>query len=346
MSELSTTVHITITDIDKNQWNKVVNHSKLGSIFHQYEWLHAIEQTMPYQPRYIVVSKANNLIGVFPNFIIKTPKLPIKILFSIEPGYGGPLYTKYEKDIIPMMLEEIPKICTDRIIAHHILSDNPGFSRYQLLLDKYNYRFNLRYATSIIHLQQRSYKDIYHNYDRRKKRNLKNIKNVGCQIKEESITLEKLQQFYKGYQQVMKRVQGTIYPFTFFKKLKERIPKKLKLFTANIDTQPIGSHLYLIDKKRNTFIAWLLDIQPKNQQFHPSELLHDYAIQYALNNGFKTYDFGYSHADYTNGIFNYKQEFGATASPILLWKKNCSMIPWTFLKKGGNIYKKYIHPKQ
>lgn len=324
----------------------MVNHSELGSIFHQYNWLLAIEQTLPYKPRHILITKEGNPIGVFPNFIIKTPRLPISLLVSIEPGFGGPLYTKHEKQVIPLIFKQIPTICKGNILAHHIRNDHPGFIRYHKILSDFHYQFNLRYSRFFLSLQNKSYKDIQKNYHRRKKRHLQRMNHNKYHIKEEPVTLNNLQDFFIGYQKVMKRVKGTTLPFSFLSAIKESFPKQLKLFSARIDDRIIGRHLYLIDYNRNIFMAWLLDEQPENRKYSPSTLLNDYGIKYAIKNKFDIYDLSYAIADYTDGLFKYKQEYGTEQTPILHWEKSYSPIPLKLIKRGGNTYKKFIRTKQ
>ena len=69
MNNLKVEIIDTISNINKNKWNNLVEQSKLGSFFHRYEWLKAIEDEMGLEPRHIVVTKDEYPIGVFPNFI-------------------------------------------------------------------------------------------------------------------------------------------------------------------------------------------------------------------------------------------------------------------------------------
>ena len=120
MTNLKVEVHDSILDINKNQWNNLVEQSKLGSFFHRYEWLKSIEDGMGLEPRHIVVTKDECPIGIFPNFIHSIPKIPLRKLFSVEPGYGGPVIIGQEKQVLDLMLEKISKICKGNIIFHQV----------------------------------------------------------------------------------------------------------------------------------------------------------------------------------------------------------------------------------
>ena len=85
MNNLKVEIIDAISNINKNKWNNLVEQSKLGSFFHRYEWLKAIEDELGLEPRHILVTKDENFVGVFSNFIQKIPKAPIRKLFSVEP---------------------------------------------------------------------------------------------------------------------------------------------------------------------------------------------------------------------------------------------------------------------
>ena len=43
MSNLKVEIYDSINDINKNQWNNIVEQSNLGSFFHRYDWIKSIE---------------------------------------------------------------------------------------------------------------------------------------------------------------------------------------------------------------------------------------------------------------------------------------------------------------
>ncbi|WP_459193623.1 GNAT family N-acetyltransferase [Halosimplex sp. J119] len=68
MTDLELTVHESIDEVGENQWNTLVRQSDLGSVFHRYGWLRAIERGLGREARHFVVRKGSNPVAVLPNF--------------------------------------------------------------------------------------------------------------------------------------------------------------------------------------------------------------------------------------------------------------------------------------
>ena len=340
MNNLKVEIIDTIANINKNKWNNLVEQSKLGSFFHIYEWLKAIEDGMGLEPRHIVVTKDEYPIGIFPNFILNIPKIPFRKLFSVEPGYGGPVIIGQEKRILDLMFGKISKICKGNIIFHYIRTQNTDYIRYEQYLEKMRYRPVLRYCRFVIDLTK-TYEEIKANANRSIKRELKALSKKDFEIKDEKINYENLEDFYEGYKKVMKRVGSKGHPFEFFRCLMDNIPNRVKIFTAVVDGKQVGKHFYLLDKEQSSLIAFVLDMDPSNFKYNPSVLLHDYAIKWGIEHNYKKYDFEYTIADFNDGLFEFKHQFGGQVIPLIVWEKGYSTIGWNLFKVARNIYKKF-----
>jgi predicted N-acyltransferase len=346
MSNISCEIISTITSANKSTWNEFIVRSPFTSIYYRYEFLQAVEEGTHYEPRHIVATKDDNIIGVFPNFIQPIPHLPFKILFSMDPGFGGPLINKNENQAMPLMIDQIKNICKRTILAHYIQTQHPGFIRYHHFLLQQGYRLNIRYSNDIIPLKDRTYTDIKKQYYSGRIHELNKMKNKNLRTIDEQVTTDSLTTFYKEYIQTMHRVGGTPYPLQLLLSINKYLPNRLKLITVSLNEENIGKHLYLIDKERNMLIVWLIAIKPEYHQYYPSTLIHDFMIQWALQNTFYTYDLGYTLADFQDTLFQYKEQFGVTTTPILTWEKSYSAIPINLIKIGGKLYKKYFRSER
>ena len=345
MIGLHCTIHSSIASINKTSWNQFILRSPFSSIYFRYEFLQSIEEGTNFQPRHIVITKDGNIIGIFPNFIQPIPNLPFNILFSMNPGYAGPIIGKHEHQVINLMIDQIKKICTKTVLSHYIQTNQPGFIRYHHFLKEHGYKLNLRYSQSLIQLKHKNYQQIKKNYDRSKIHELNKMKHKNIELIHEPINQQSLTLFHKGYKKTMQRVGGIAYPLTLLAALNKNLPNRFKLIKITYNNQTIGRKLYLIDTEQQTLHAWILSIQPQHFKYYPSTLIHDYMIQWSIKNNLHTYDFGYTLADYHDGLFRYKQEFGTQQTPLLQWEKSYSPIPLKLIKKGGNLYKKIIKPK-
>ena len=326
--------------------NDFINRSPFTSIYHRYEFLQAIEEGTDNDPRHIVVFKDDNIIGVFPNFIQPIPRLPFKILYSMDPGFGGPLIGKHEKQVISLMIQQIKHLCKGTILAHYIQTQHPGFIRYHHFLMKQGYHLNTRYSHAIISPKAKTYTDIKKHYYSEKARELHKMEKKNITITDEPVSTDSLTAFHQAYTQTIHRVEGIPYPLKFIIALNKYLPDRLKHITVSLNNEHIGSHLYLINKEQNMLIAWLLAIKEQHHQYYPSTLMHDHMIQWAIQHKFDSYDLGYTIADFQDGLFKYKQEFGATASPLLLWEKSYGIVPLQLIKIGGRLYKRYVRSER
>jgi len=344
MNEVTCKTISTITTTKKSKWNTFILRSPFSSIYFRYEFLKSIEEGTNFQPRHIVVTKDGNIIGVFPNFIQPIPNLPFNLLFSTNPGYGGPLINKHEHQVINLMMNQIKQICTKTILSHYIHTKHPGFIRYHHYFTKLGYKLNLRYALATISLQHKTYQQIKKEYHKARIYELNKMKQEDITITDEPITKQTLTSFHKEYKKTMQKVNGTPLPLHFFTILNTYLPNRLKLINITLNGLTLGQILYLLDNEQQTVTAWTLGIQPQHFKYHPSTLIHDYMIKWAIKHNYNTYDFGYHLADYHDGLFKYKQEFGTKQTPLLHWEKSYCPIPLPLLKKAGTLYKKITKP--
>jgi predicted N-acyltransferase len=283
------------------------------------------------------VEKDGNIIGVFPNFIQPIPHLPFKLLFSMDPGYGGPLISKHEHNVLPLMMKQLNQICSKTILSHYIRTNNSELIRYHHFLIRQGYKLNLRYCLFTIPLQARTYEDIKEYYSRAKKRELKKDH---IEISDQTITIDSLNSFYYGYVETMQRVGGMTYPKKLLHKLHEYLPDRLKLTRATLNGETIGQHLHFLDNEQKTVTTWIINLKKEYMKYYPSTFIYDYMIRWAINHDFNMFDMGYSLSDYHDGLFKYKQDFGTTRQPLLQYEKSYSPIPLSLIKKGGQLYNK------
>ena len=81
------------------EWDRIVNESLHGSIFHTWKWLEIVEKHTGCKLYPLVGYKGEEIIGIFPIFYKK--KFGIKMVFSPPPytamSYLGPAMLNYEK---------------------------------------------------------------------------------------------------------------------------------------------------------------------------------------------------------------------------------------------------------
>jgi predicted N-acyltransferase len=308
----------------------------LGSFFHRYEWLKAVEYGIGLKAKHITISKDNNLIGIFPNFILKI-KAPLYRLSSITPGFGGPIITTDEKEVLELMLKMISKVCRNNIISHQISALSNNYIRYGQFLEKNGYRASYGGCRFIIDLNK-PYERIYSNMSSARRRSLNKVKEKKFDVSIEKVSDSNLNDFYKIHEKVMKRLVDNVTPLPFFNFLKNEINDRIRIFSASIDGRQVGQILCFLDDEQSSIHYFFSAIEEINFIHYPSELLHDFVIRWGIDHKYDYYDFGATSSNFTNSLFKFKEEFGGKAVPILIWEKGYSSIGWGFYQISKRIY--------
>jgi predicted N-acyltransferase len=339
LTNLSVSILESIHDADKNQWNNLINQSNVGSIFQKYEWLNVLEKGLQLKPKHILISKDNNPLGIFPHFIINEQKEPFQKLCSVSPGFGGPVIGKGEDAILPLMFQQIPKICKGKIALHTMILNNLNYVKYGKFLFKSGYQMSLDGLRFYINLKN-SYDELLSNMDHHKRKEFKKIKKTLYSVIEQKNSIDFISNFYKDYTDSLEKNNVSSYPFIFFETLLKEMKDNVKIFTAIVDDVAIGSVLCILDNEKNVIHGFFSAIPSKYLHLKPWIMLHDFIVQWGKDKSFQFYDLGETPADFLDSIFKYKQGFGGSIHPIMLWEKNYSFIRWNIFKSGRYIYRK------
>jgi len=352
MTDLETEIHWSISDVNSNSWDHIVNQSDVGGIYNTSDWLRVVEETHNVEGRHILVKKKGNPVAIFPNFKTKM-RLPYSIkgkvpdnrlipyeLASINVGYGGPIIQSDETDSFREIMEAVDTVLDWHTISHYIRPPNHDYVRYTELFDEYDYSPNLSRCRFEVSLNQ-AYGDIFNRMDKSRRRNLRNGYKNDPVTQNEKITKETINEFYDDYLEVMSRVGGEPKQKLFFERMNELCGDQMKIVKAIVDGETVGRHLYLLDHDRGTIHHEISGVPKKYFEYNSSELIHEHVIQWGIIKGFDTFDFGPTPSDYRDGLFKYKEKYGGKIRPIITWEKSNSVL-WPLYKRARSFYKKSI----
>ena len=337
-SGLEVTVADTIQAFDRDRWNDVVDRADLATVFHRYEWLEAIENALGYPARHIVVEKDTNPIGVVPNFVVEIPKTPFYRLSSIYPGFGGPLLTTDVTDSLSLVLETIPELCGGRTIVHEIRACNTNFLRYNDALEAEGYDSSRVGGRFLMNLEK-GYDDLFAEMEASKRRAIRRGRETDHEIVHADHTHTNLAQFHDAYERHMRSIGGRVYPLEFFEELAS-MDDRILLLMLYVDGEYAGGFLELLNDEQSTVHGFFAGVPSESFEYHASELLYDHVFQWAIDNGYETYDFGGGGSDFEDGAFRFKEEFGGTLVPNVYWERGTGPI-WTLVETGRSLYNTY-----
>ncbi len=334
---LEVSYHDSIEKTNQNQWNNVVEQSDLGCVYHRYEWLRAIEAGTDHEPRHLIVSKKNNPIAIFPNFVIDFG--PARRLTSMRPGYGGPIVTANDDDALKMLLETVPTIGSGQVLLSELRTYDLHYIRYHRMFREHGYKLRLKECRFVLDLT-RGWDPIFEGMDGRRRRGIRRGHENDCEFLTEDLTEETLTNFYDDYAAVLERVGTKPLPRSFFVELAQ-FANRLKLFTLQIDGTSCGQYLYILDDEQSTLQHLFTAVTEEHFEYHAAELLHEHAIKWGIEEGYELYEIRGALPDFRSGLFQFKAGFGAQVMPLFVWERGCPSPVLTVLDAGRLLNRRF-----
>lgn len=322
---------------NQNQWDNVLEQAGMGCLFESYDWLRAHETVFEHTPRHIVVEKGGNPVGLLKGFVTDIEKIPFRRYDSSAFGFGGPVVLTDESTVIEEIFRTIEDICGGRILAHRMKPPSLDHVRYGRMLHQRNYQPVVRNCRFLVDLSQ-DWTDIVDGMDRSRRRNMRKADETDYTVEELSLTDSNLEQLLSKYDAAMDRAGADGVRREFVHELAATVPEGLRLSAVYADGEHVGSLLHLVDTYRDAVQYFVAGISPDDFEHYPAEILHRNAMQWAIENGYSTYDFGGTAADWTDGVFKFKSEFGGRIYPSIQWEKGASSVLWPLFKRGRRWY--------
>jgi len=356
MTELDATVHRSIREVNRNQWNNLVKQSEHGTAFHRYGWLRAVETGLDRESYHVVVSKGQNPVAILPTIVdtidvgtldgtleTAVEQAPVDRLVSVEPGYGGPLIVSNTADCLELLFDTLDEHVERRILSQTLKICDPGQLRYSKHLTGRGLSPSLLSCRFVVDLDA-GLERIEEEMDRTRRHGLKKGRESGIETEASAIDEIPLREFYQAYQNNMRRIDGTVYPYSFFSALTEEFPDRVMVMTATMDGEIIGRYLYVLDEEQSTLRYFFSAVGEEAQYEHNvSEVLHTRAMEWGIEQGYSTYDFGATGADFSDGLFKYKEKYGGEVVPIMQWQQGTSTVGWPLYRLGRHVYQKLTY---
>ena len=335
------TLEVTTIDsleaVSSSRWNHVVEASDLATVYHRYGWLEAIERGTDHEPRHLVVSKRGEPIAVFPN--VRTDLGPASQLTSIVPGFGGPIVTGEETAALDRLLEAVVERCASTTLASTVQTFGTDWIRYNELFEAHGYELRVEWCRFLLALE-RDWESILAEMDRSRRRGIRRGHEYDVEITDEELTPQTAAAFYESYAKIMDRVGHPELPRSFFLAL-TGFDDRVKLFSITVDGTDCGSFLYLLDDEQSTVHYLATSVPEEYFEYHAAELLHEHAIRWAIEHGYEAYNFRGAKTDFRDGLFRFKDQFGARVTPTLTWERGLPSPTLPLVNGGRSLYRRY-----
>jgi hypothetical protein len=348
-AENGVSVLSTVRSVDANQWNNLVVQSDLGTLFHRAEWLTALEEGMDHRPVHVVVTTDTNPVAMLPTFVapLSLPHDGLDALASAvglsaatssDPGYGGPVIATDEGENADRLFDALADALGPSVLYHRITAHDHGYVRYGAYLQDRRYEPSSAFALFVLDLRD-GWTAVRDGMDKERQKALRRAHDQSFEVTVAPVG-EDLDRTYEMYARNMDRVGGRTLPRSLFTALATHVPERVRVFAARVDGEEVGRYVHLLDEESSTLHHWLSAIPDRScYDAHPSELLHERAIRWGIDEGYDTYSFDRAGSHFDNGVFRFKSKYGARAVPLLRWERGERPVAWPAFRRGRRWYR-------
>ncbi len=273
---------------NRKEWNEVVETSVQSEIYHLFEWGELLERTYNIKVFRLIAEVDNTLVGVLPFVYFKNPIFGRKIISFPFSDIGGSLVLDEYHNLSHKFIRKLAKIAK---------TWNANFIEFRLLQEKakdlssFNFTCGLQAFTYRIDTTK-SYNEIWHNYSKKIRHNIRKVKDIGLKIREAKNEYD-LGIYYRIYLRRMKEFGTPPAPFSFWRNMWSLFhPKgRIKLIFTILDDKEIAGFIALLFKRKLYFIL-NVSLTEFWKYYGLNELLFDWYIKYACENQYELVDFG------------------------------------------------------
>lgn len=311
MSELKTGVAHSVSEINESQWDNVVRQSITGGRRDLSDYWEAIEQGNRGEPVIFTAVKKGNLVGFLAGNVVDLP-MGQKFLSS-----STPVVTSSEEKVLESIFDELEEYCDNRnIVYHEMRESNLSNVRFQGFLSENGYSSSIFSSQHKLGLDRDMETLIGEMSNSRRKKFQQMMDGENVEVVKPS--REELVDFYEGTKKYQRRAEVPVLGIDFFVKLADVEDIEIMKFVK--DGEIVAQNLYLLEREDSQVHYLLSSVNEDYKQHNALEAIHAYAIS-RYHGDFGTYNFGDNQADFRDGIFGFKQQYGCKVEPLIKWKR-------------------------
>jgi serine/alanine adding enzyme len=299
------------SSVDERRWEDFIARSLDATAYHSYRWKKVIEESFGHRGHYLAALDGRGKVrGVLPLVHMKS-RLFGNFLISVPfVNYGGLLCESAEAEQV--LLQEADalrgKLGAGHVELRHLdrpLGELPG-NRHKVTM--------VLPLAATVEEQWTAFNAKLRNQIRKAEKN-----SLHCTVGE----IELLDDFYAIFARNMRDLGTPVYGKSFFRNVLAAFPETTRIFVVTLEGKAIAAGI--ASWFRETIeMPWASSIS-EYKALCPNNMLYWEAISFAIERGFKSFDFGRSTPN--EGTFNFKKQWGA--QPV--------QLHWQYLLDGGEI---------
>jgi len=300
-----------IEEADKKEWNEVVESCPTAEIFHLYEWGELVRKTYDVRVSRLAAEANNKIVGILPFVHFNTPFFGRKIV-SLPFADTASFCTLHQdsnvsRELVRELVKSAQGLNVDFIEVRSFRENaadllETGFTEG---FQAFSYRLDTRTPYDVI----------WNRYNKKIRHNIRKVKESGLKIREARYKSE-VDNYYRIYLERMKDFGTPPAPITYWKNMWDIFYPKgmMKLIFTVLNGQPISGFVALLFKKKLYFVL-NVSLTGYWKYYGLNELLFDWYIKYACENGYELVDFGRTRKG--TGVQRFKEKgWGVVRIPL------------------------------
>ena len=318
---------------DAEEWNRIVDSSPHGTIFHTWKWLKIAEKYSRAKLSPLICFKNGTSIGIIPLFHRR--KAFFHLLFSPPPNvdipFLGPLTIGMEKrqnEPYPEFVKAVHDFAYNELRPNYLSMTLPQGQNdlRQYIRSGYEVDPNFNYIFDLGSEKE----ELWQNLKKQTKKNINKAKEklevLEGDIKDIHFIFSQLEGRYKE----QKRRENT--SLGYLGDLYSTFRRNIQIFKAEMDGEYVAGLINIIYKDR--IYSWIGNAKANLSKIYPNELLIWTSIEYGCENGFKTlYEIGANNPR----LARYKSNFNS-ALIVNFNVKKCSLL----FRVAEDTYARYL----
>lgn len=283
------------TDLGPKEWDAFVSGHPEATAYHQYGWKGIIEQGFGHKAHYLAVRDSEGtVLGILPLFHMKS-LLFGKFLISVPfVNYGGIVCNA--PGAATTLLKEAERLKIG-LKAGHVELRHVACRPDPLPTRRHKVTMILPLAADV-DAQWRGFNAKLRNQIRKGEKS-----DLTCITGQEEL----LDDFYQVFARNMRDLGTPVHGKPFFRNILNTFPETTRVFAVRLNGKTVAAAIALWFKE-TLEVPWASSIR-KYRPLCPNDLLYWEAIKFAIERGFRHFDFGRSTPN--EGTFHFKKQWGA-----------------------------------
>lgn len=288
----------TLTQDLEPEWNEYALKND-ASIYHDSRWSHLIKKVFGHDSYHLIALDGDEVVGILPLVQLKSLLFGNFIVSMPYFNYGGAIAN--DKVIENALMQRAIELASELGAEHIEFRDTDLRDKsWSLRTDKVNMILDLPETAELLG------KSI----GAKKRSQIRRPQKEGVQSAIGGVEL--LDEFYRVFSINMRDLGTPVYSKVFFSEILERFSNQAKIVVLRLNGKPISA-AFLLGNNEKIEIPWASTVKEYNK-FSPNMLLYWEVLKYAIETGYRKFDFGRSTIG--SGTYRFKKQWGAVPKQL------------------------------